>query len=244
MISNKNLTTPLLLLLSFIGINIWGQKIEVIQNGVSIVNNQSKVVEFFDYETDTSKFAFVATLKISGEGTNTSLKKIFEALKMKSIALGANCIRIVNLLDSPTTLIAETYYVNDSILKLNELNKPYNTIFIFGSDARTSETIGFKLNKEFKTVTGSTYFLHSIEKDSDVKILAGNVSFKFKWAAENHAAFILYHTPESNKPQVGITTSPMGGVGVRVGVPTGSFYQIDEDFGWFLTKIYTKSRKN
>ena len=109
-----------------------GQKIQVIRlvQGVS-PTEKIEVFDLIEKEVDTTRIQYIATLRSVGADKNATIQELYYALKRKSNFFGANGFRILEYNASKGTLLADVYYLTDTLFKENLSYHEKNFIYIF-----------------------------------------------------------------------------------------------------------------
>jgi hypothetical protein len=180
------------------------------------------------------QLTFVATLTIKGD--NKDLKDCFAKLKTKANLMGANCYSIMSYNAAVEEMKMSIYNASYAILSKNYANHPQNVIYIFGGEKVSDEKFSFKINGEKKKIYSGTYYQFENSNSEDVSInkggfLGSTVTVRYK----SEFSIRLFTTSG-----FGVGGDTFGGQ-VGISFNTGRISIVEDEFGFFLTKVLKKS---
>ncbi len=151
------------------------QTVKVVRESPVSREAQTQDFAFIEPQTDSARFAFVATLEVTREEPDADLQTLYEKLKKKAQKLGANCFRLRSheILSYKTTLTLDVFYGTDSVLEANGENHEKNVVYLFGSSNRKDNSCTFKLNDEKKELKGGSFYRIPLQVGKQITLSKG-----------------------------------------------------------------------
>ena len=229
-----------------LSLNIFSQNIQVLEEFIEYTP-YTKPSEFYYLEDqlDSLKSMKIATLKGTFRlSSKSSLLNLFAALKELANDYGANSFRIdskkINFNKLTSRIIVSIYATSGTYLEENSDLHPKNEVYIFGSQKFYEDKLEkVKINKETVYLGSFEYIDYQNIEGKTVKINKGGITgSKIKITGSKNQKSLFYtFTDASIKPDYYSFYFTGNSIGGGVKIIKGKFVQINQNYGYFLTKI-------
>jgi hypothetical protein len=242
------------------------QEVIAIETGNLKLQNNEQKFEYVQDSLNKDSLAFVATYSITGTKTKRPLIYLFEKIKQKAIADGANCFTLEQYLFDTiienATLILKTFYSNSTLLHQNMVLQEQNMIYVFGDEKYVIDNyLNFKLNGKTIKLGEGKYFKIKREQNKELIVSKGFNRAYFSFILKDNKPNLYMQLtddgpmPSSVESTKNITINPVfnsGSVGVGVninGVALGlgtsfrkaTIVPLQTNFGCLMQHIFTKT---
>ncbi len=212
-----------------------GQKIQVIRLEQCVSPTEKiEVFDLIEKEVDTTRIQYIATLRSVGADKNATIQELYYALKRKSNFFGANGFRILEYNASKGTLLADVYYLTDTLFKENLSYHEKNFIYIFCREKVSDKKYNFKINGEKKFIHGGEYF--RMANLMSTKINKGGVLGATVWIEENQGRPSTFLAMDGFKIFDPMASSPRYNNSSAIAISTGGLSYIEGGLGRILLR--------
>lgn len=234
--------TILSTLLIFNGLISNGQTIEILKQSDTWKQIESKDFDFLGSSVDSNALDYVATIRVSGDDKDAKIEALFNLAMNKANALGANCFKYNNHIESSkprkAALTLDLYHATDSILNINIENREKNLVYLFTGEKYSDENHTFKINKTKTLLKAGTYIRRIIEEGQELKINIGGftgATMLLNWKENKPTKFLTLTT-------FGVSNRTYYSGASSVTFNTGRINFIETNFGYLLTQIMSESK--
>ncbi|MFA4853156.1 MAG: hypothetical protein WC599_11610 [Bacteroidales bacterium] len=191
--------------------------------------------DLIENNIDTTKLKFIKTIKGTCYNKESSMIQLYNSLRDKAFYLGANSYKFKNksIIDSNNTIeiYIDTYWISDSLKKINDSYHEKNAIYIFGSDLSSKSITFFSFNNIKMALLSGSYFKYVGKIGDKVNINKGGIlgsTYTINYKEDRSSIFLTF-----KGLQFSDATYPTMGIGIT----TGSILFLDDCMGRFLVLL-------
>ena len=233
----------ILLFLLLLGVQNWAQQIEVLEKNDTVQRPKYQQFIYLSPSASVDQAVFVAKIKATGSLKNIS--NLFDKIKIKAQAYGANAFQFVaftaaNPQEGELTLA--TYYAKDALLDSNFESLPKNKLYVYGNDNfLETKSQSYKVQGQKQEIDSGQYQVYDLTLQKELRINKGGftgMTVFLSMQPEGNCYFLNF----GGIGLAGAAVNPYGGIGVSIS--TGSISHVEPNLALLLLQLFTeKARK-
>lgn len=230
------------LFLLFIWVSVsWSQTVTVLEINDTLQRPKYQQFIYLSPTTSVDQAIFVAKIKASGNLKNIS--DLFDEIKVKAQAYGANAFQFVaftaaNPQEGELTLA--TYYAEDALLDSNFEALPKNKLYVYGNDNfLETKTQSYKVQGQKQEIASVQYQVYDLSLQDELRINKGGFTGMTLFLSKQTEGY-CYFLNFGGIGLAGAAVNPYGGIGVSIS--TGSISHVELNLALLLLHIFTKKQ--
>ena len=233
----------ILLLLLFLAAESWSQPVVVLAVNDTLQHPKYQQFIYLSPSASVDQAVFVA--KIKAAGSLKIISDLFDKIKIKAQAYGANAFQFVaftaaNPQEGELTLAA--YYAKDALLDSNFESLPKNKLYVYGNDNfLETKSQSYKVQGQKQEIASGQYQVYDLTLQKELRINKGGftgMTLFLSKQTEGNCYFLNF----GGIGLAGTAVNPYGGIGVSIS--TGSISQVEPNLALLLLQLFTeKARK-
>lgn len=231
----------ILFILLLAGTQGWAQTLTVLEINDTLQRPKYQQFIYLSPTTSVDQAVFVAKIKASGSLKNIS--DLFDEIKVKAQAYGANAFQFVaftaaNAQEGELTLA--TFYAEDALLDRNFEVLPKNKLYVFGNDNfLETKTQSYKVQGQKQEIASGQFQVFDLSLQDEWRINKGGFTGMTLILSKQTEGFCYF----LNFGGIGLTgaaVNPYGGIGVSIS--TGSICHVEPNLALLLLHIFTEKQ--
>ncbi len=233
----------ILLLLLFFAAESWSQPVVVLAVNDTLQHPKYQQFIYLSPSASVDQAVFVAKIKANGSLKNIS--DLFDKIKIKAQAYGANAFQFVaftaaNPQEGELTLA--TYYAEDALLDSNFESLPKNKLYVYGNDNfLETKSQSYKVQGQKQEIASGQYQVYDLTLQKELRINKGGFTGMTLFLSKQTEGY-CYFLNFGGIGLAGAAVNTYGGVGVSI--TTGSISHVEPNLALLLLQLFTeKARK-
>lgn len=232
----KNIILLILLLLTA---QNWAQTLTVLEINDTLQRPKYQQFIYLSPTTSVDQAVFVAKIKASGSLKNIS--DLFDKIKVKAQAYGANAFQFVAFTATNPPegeLILNAYFAEDTLLDTNFESLPKNKLYVYGNDNfLETKTQSYKVQGQKQEIASGQYQIYDLSVQDEWRINKGGftgMTLFLSKQTDGNSYFLNF----GGIGLAGAAVNPYGGIGVSIS--TGSISHVEPNLALLLLHIFTE----
>jgi hypothetical protein len=231
----------ILFILLLAGTQGWAQTLTVLEINDTLQRPKYQQFIYLSPTTSVDQAVFVAKIKASGSLKNIS--DLFDKIKLKAQAYGANAFQFVaftaaNPQEGELTLA--TYYAEDALLDSNFEALPKNKLYVYGNDNfLETKTQSYKVQGQKQEIASGQFQVYDLSLQDELRINKGGFTGMTLFLSKQTEGY-CYFLNFGGIGLAGAAVNPYGGIGVSIS--TGSISHIEPNLALLLLHIFTEKQ--
>ncbi|MEN9323391.1 MAG: hypothetical protein RL699_1171 [Bacteroidota bacterium] len=217
----------------------WSQTVTVLEVNDTLQQPKYQQFIYLSPTTAVNQAVFVAKIKASGSLKNIS--DLFDKIKGKAQAYGANAFQFVAFTaQDPTVgeLTLNTYYADDTLLDTNFETLPKNKLVVFGSDNFLETKVqSYKVQGQKQEIASGQYQVYDLSLQDELRLNKGGFTGMTLFLSKQTEGY-CYFLNFGGIGLAGAAVNPYGGVGVSI--TTGSISHVEPNLALLLMQFFTE----
>ncbi len=231
----------ILFILLLAGAQSWAQTFTVLEINDTLQRPKYQQFIYLSPTTSVDQAVFVAKIKASGSLKNIS--DLFDKIKVKAQAYGANAFQFVaftaaNPQEGELTLA--TYFAEDALLDTNFEALPKNKLYVYGNDnLLETKTQSYKVQGQKQEIASGQFQVYDLSLQDELRINKGGFTGMTLFLSKQTEGY-CYFLNFGGIGLAGAAVNPYGGIGVSIS--TGSISHVEPNLALLLLHIFTEKQ--
>ena len=232
----------ILLLLLFLAAESWSQPVVVLAVNDTLQHPKYQQFIYLSPSASVDQAVFVAKIKATGSLKNIS--DLFDKIKIKAQAYGANAFQFVaftaaNPKEGELTLAA--YYAKDALLDSNFESLPKNKLYVYGNDNfLETKSQSYKVQGQKQEIASGQYQVYDLTLQKELRINKGGFTGMTLFLSKQTEGY-CYFLNFGGIGLAGAAVNNYGGIGVSIS--TGSISHVEPNLALLLLQLFTKKAR-
>jgi len=217
----------------------WAQNIEVTEKNDTLQRPNYQQFIYLSPTTAVDQAVFVAKIKASGSLKNIS--DLFDKIKGKAQAYGANAFQFVSFTAQDRMvgeLTLNTYNAEDALLDTNFEALPKNKLVVFGTDNFLETRVqSYKVQGQKQEIASGQYQVYDLSLQDELRINKGGFTGMTLFLSKQTEGY-CYFLNFGGIGLAGAAVNPYGGIGVSIS--TGSISHVEPNLALLLMQFFTE----
>jgi hypothetical protein len=219
----------------------WAQDLTVLEINDTLQRPKYQQFIYLSPTTAVDQAVFVAKIKASGSLKNIS--DLFDKIKGKAQAYGANAFQFVAFTAQDRMvgeLTLNTYYAEDALLDTNFDSFPKNKVYVYGSDNFLETKVqSYKVQGQKQEIASGQYQVYDLSLQDELRLNKGGFTGMTLFLSKQTEGY-CYFLNFGGIGLAGAAVNPYGGIGVSIS--TGSIRHVEPNLALLLLHIFSEKQ--